>query len=68
MNSLPAVILLRHQVRAARCGDHMANVCEEFYEMPVPILRLALAHLAKSGRAQVFKGTGAEDGDGVKFY
>lgn len=44
------------------------TVTTEFYELPSPILKLALAHLIKTGRAQTFKGTSGEDGDGVKFF
>jgi ESCRT-II complex subunit VPS25 len=39
----------------------------DIQDMPLPLLRLVLAHLAKTGRAQVFKGTEAA-GDGVKFF
>lgn len=47
-----------------------ARACVEltdFYELPLPILKLALAHLQKTGRAQTFRGTDS-DGDGVKFF
>ncbi|BGO96829.1 DUF852 domain-containing protein [Rhodotorula toruloides ATCC 204091] len=40
----------------------------EFYRLPIPILRKALDILIKQGKAQVLKGTGAEEGgEGVKF-
>lgn len=40
----------------------------EYRDMPIGLLRLALQTLARTGRAQVFKGTGVEgDGEGVKF-
>lgn len=38
----------------------------EYRDMPTALLRTCLATLAKSGRAQVFRGTEG-DGDGVKF-
>ena len=42
----------------------------EFRDLPYPILRQAMTHLAKTGRAQVFKGSTEDDGDGqgVKFF
>lgn len=55
-------------MRRIRHGDLAKSAkMAEFYELPMPILRLALQHLSKTGRASVFKGAG-EDGDGVKFF
>lgn len=39
----------------------------EFHELPTPLLRQALKHLSSQGKAQMFAGTEAEDGEGVKF-
>ncbi|KAN0061274.1 hypothetical protein ACQY0O_006120 [Thecaphora frezii] len=40
---------------------------QEFRDLPLPILRQALHHLAQQGKAQTFAGSDAEDGEGVKF-
>ncbi|PWY97702.1 ESCRT-II complex, vps25 subunit [Testicularia cyperi] len=40
---------------------------QEFYNLPTSILRLALKHLSTQGKAQIFAGTEAGDGEGVKF-
>ncbi|SPO29559.1 related to VPS25 - vacuolar protein sorting [Ustilago trichophora] len=40
---------------------------QEFYQLPEPLLRQALKHLSSQGKAQIFAGTEAEDGQGVKF-
>ncbi|SPO28296.1 related to VPS25 - vacuolar protein sorting [Ustilago trichophora] len=40
---------------------------QEFYQLPTPLLRQALKHLSAQGKAQIFAGTEAEDGQGVKF-
>ncbi|EST04484.1 ESCRT-II complex, vps25 subunit [Kalmanozyma brasiliensis GHG001] len=40
---------------------------QDFYELPMPILKLALKHLSSQGKAQIFAGSEAEDGEGVKF-
>ena len=40
---------------------------QEFYELPMPLLKQALKHLSGQGKAQIFAGTEAEDGEGVKF-
>jgi ESCRT-II complex subunit VPS25 len=58
---------------SARYRSSSCNSCEcarftEFYRLPTPVLRKALDVLIKQGKAQVLKGTGAEDGgEGVKF-
>jgi ESCRT-II complex subunit VPS25 len=41
---------------------------KEFYELPSSLLRLSLATLVKQNKAQVFRGSLGEDGDGVKFF
>ncbi len=38
-----------------------------FYELPTTLLRAALKHLSTQGKAQIFAGTEAGDGEGVKF-
>ncbi|CDR88694.1 related to VPS25-vacuolar protein sorting [Sporisorium scitamineum] len=40
---------------------------QDFYELPTPMLRQALKHLSTQGKAQIFAGSEAEDGEGVKF-
>ncbi|TKY89539.1 hypothetical protein EX895_001324 [Sporisorium graminicola] len=40
---------------------------QDFYELPTPLLRQALKHLSTQGKAQIFAGSEAEDGEGVKF-
>ena len=39
----------------------------EFYELPTNLLRAALKQLSAQGKAQIFAGTEAGDGEGVKF-
>ncbi|GAC92935.1 vacuolar protein-sorting-associated protein [Pseudozyma hubeiensis SY62] len=39
----------------------------DFYQLPTPMLRQALKHLSTQGKAQIFAGTEADDGEGVKF-
>ncbi len=39
----------------------------DFYELPTTLLRAALKHLSTQGKAQIFAGTEAGDGEGVKF-
>ncbi|GAA95348.1 hypothetical protein E5Q_02005 [Mixia osmundae IAM 14324] len=41
-------------------GGDLAHTTE-FYEMPVPLLRLAMTVLVKQGKAQIFKGTDDPD-------
>lgn len=40
---------------------------QDFYLLPTPMLRQALKHLSTQGKAQIFAGTEADDGEGVKF-
>ncbi|KDN40780.1 ESCRT-II complex, vps25 subunit [Tilletiaria anomala UBC 951] len=48
-------------------GD-LAQQTAEHRKLPTPVLRAALAHLAKTGRCQVFAGEeGLTGGEGVKF-
>lgn len=51
------------------CLIHLPSLlCHvEFYQLPTPLLRQALKHLSSQGKAQIFTGTEAEDGQGVKF-
>ncbi|SNX85862.1 related to VPS25 - vacuolar protein sorting [Melanopsichium pennsylvanicum] len=42
-------------------------VGQDFYDMPTPLLRSALKHLSSQGKAQIFAGSEANDGEGVKF-
>lgn len=49
-------------------ANYQSTSAAEFRGMPLPLLRLALATLEKTGRAKVFEGS--ESGDsmtGVKF-
>lgn len=39
----------------------------EFYELPLPMLKQALKYLSSQGKAQIFAGSEADDGEGVKF-
>lgn len=42
----------------------------DFHDLPLPLMRSALALLVKQGKAQVFKvpsGDDGEEGEGVKF-
>lgn len=39
----------------------------EFYNLPIALLRQALKILSSQGKAQIFAGTEADDGEGVKF-
>ncbi|KAL7409861.1 ESCRT-II complex subunit-domain-containing protein [Mrakia frigida] len=51
--------------------DLQSDTSTQFHDLPLPLLRLALAVLVKQGKAQVFRGTtgedGQEEGEGVKF-
>ncbi|CCF48217.1 hypothetical protein NDA11_005813 [Ustilago hordei] len=46
---------------------NQGDLVQEFYELPLPMLKQALKHLSSQGKAQIFAGTEADDGQGVKF-
>lgn len=47
--------------------DSIPSSRADFYELPTTLLRAALKHLSTQGKAQIFAGTEAGDGEGVKF-